>query len=44
MQIPILAGFDIGHGKQNLTIPVGITATLNTDRQLLSFSQPATIG
>ncbi|MGD8723876.1 MAG: LD-carboxypeptidase, partial [Desulfobacterales bacterium] len=44
MQIPILAGFDIGHGKQNLTIPVGITATLNTDRQLLSFAQPATIG
>jgi muramoyltetrapeptide carboxypeptidase len=42
--IPILAGFDVGHGKQNLTIPLGIEATLDADRQLLSFSQAATIG
>ena len=41
---PILAGFDVGHGEQNLTMPLGIEATLDTDRQLLSFSQPATIG
>ena len=40
---PILAGFDVGHGEQNLTIPFGIDATLDTDRQLLSFTQPATI-
>jgi muramoyltetrapeptide carboxypeptidase len=44
IHIPILAGFDIGHGKQNMTIPFGIEATLDTDKQLLSFSQPATIG
>ena len=44
MHIPILAGFDVGHGRQNMTIPIGMTATLNTDRQLLSFAQPATIG
>jgi muramoyltetrapeptide carboxypeptidase len=42
--IPILAGFDVGHGKQNLTIPFGIEATLDTDRQLLSFDEPATVG
>lgn len=42
--IPILAGFDVGHGKQNMTIPFGLVATLDTDQQLLSFSQPATIG
>lgn len=40
---PILAGFDVGHGHQNLTIPLGIDAVLDTDRQLLSFTQPATI-
>jgi len=44
VHIPILAGFDIGHGKQNTTIPFGIEAVLDTDRQVLSFSQPATVG
>jgi muramoyltetrapeptide carboxypeptidase len=41
---PILAGFDVGHGAQNLTMPFGIDATLDTDRQILSFVEPATIG
>lgn len=43
IDIPILAGFDIGHGKQNMTIPCGIEATLDTDKQLLSFTQSATV-
>ncbi|MGD9179992.1 MAG: LD-carboxypeptidase [Desulfobacterales bacterium] len=42
--IPILAGFDVGHGKQNLTIPFGVYATLDTDKQVLSFDQSATVG
>ncbi len=41
--VPILAGFDVGHGKQNTTIPFGVDATLDTDKQSLSFDQPATI-
>jgi len=41
--IPILAGFDVGHGQQNMTIPFGLAATLDTDKQLLSFAQPATV-
>ena len=41
--IPILAGFDIGHGTQNMTVPFGMIATLDTHRQLLSFAKPATI-
>ncbi len=41
--IPVLAGFDIGHGKQNMTIPLGIEAVLDTDRQVLSFVEPATV-
>jgi muramoyltetrapeptide carboxypeptidase len=40
--VPILAGFDVGHGQQNTTIPLGIDATLDTDKQILSFDQPAT--
>lgn len=41
--IPILAGFDIGHGKQNFTIPLGLSATLDADRKQLLFHEPATL-
>lgn len=40
--IPILAGFDIGHGEHNLTIPMGLSATLDTDKKQLLFHEPAT--
>jgi len=40
--IPMLAGFEVGHGKNNITIPIGLNATLDTDRQLLLFHEPAT--
>ncbi len=40
--IPILAGFEAGHGRSNITIPMGLEATLDADRHLLSFHEPAT--
>ena len=40
--IPILAGFEVGHGKNNITIPIGLNATVDTDTQLLSFYKSAT--
>ncbi len=43
MNIPILAGFDIGHGPVNLTLPMGIQATLDTERQALSYNESAVI-
>ena len=39
--IPILAGLDVGHGKTNITVPMGLTATLEADRQRLTFHEPA---
>ncbi len=39
--IPILAGFAAGHGKENITIPFGLKATLDTGGKLLSFKWPA---
>lgn len=42
--IPILAGFDVGHGNINLTIPFGIEATLDADKYLLSYHRAATVG
>jgi len=41
--IPILAGFDIGHGGNNVTLPIGLEATLDADRQRLRFHAPATV-
>jgi muramoyltetrapeptide carboxypeptidase len=40
--IPIMAGFEAGHRMQNLTIPLGVEATLDADKHTLSFLQAAT--
>ncbi len=40
-QIPILAGFDLGHGPENLTIPLGLRANLDTEKGNLQFEEPA---
>lgn len=38
--IPVLAGFAAGHGKENIAIPFGLKATLDADGKLLSFKWP----
>jgi len=43
-KIPIIAGFEVGHGKRNLAIPIGLNATVNTEQKLLVFNEPATTG
>jgi muramoyltetrapeptide carboxypeptidase len=42
--IPVLAGLDAGHGRHNLTIPLGIEATLDADRHSLIYHRAATTG
>ena len=42
-QIPILAGMDFGHGSRNITIPIGLTATLDAEQRRLVYHRPATI-
>ena len=39
--IPILAGFDMGHGEHNLTVPMGLGAILDTAKKRLLFDEPA---
>jgi len=41
LEIPILAGFDVGHEAVNLTLPVGVPAILDTASKTLSFQPPA---
>ena len=43
-KIPILAGLEVGHGKRNFAIPIGLNATVNADQKLLFFHEPATTG
>lgn len=40
--IPILSGLTAGHGPVNLTVPIGLTATLNAGEKRLFFHEPAT--
>ena len=42
--VPILAGLDSGHGNYNLTIPLGIEATLDAARHSLTYQRAATTG
>lgn len=40
-QIPILAGFDIGHGIPNITVPIGPEAILDTESGTLAYMHSA---
>ena len=40
-EIPILGGFNIGHGNTNLTIPMGVSVTIDADRHMLKFHEAA---
>ncbi len=39
-KIPILGGFEIGHGKVNRAVPIGSPVVLDTNRGSLGFLQP----
>lgn len=37
IHIPILAGFDIGHGPDNIAVPFGFEAVLDADHHMLTY-------
>ena len=39
IHIPILAGFNIGHGPDNIALPFGLEAVLDADHHLLTYRQ-----
>jgi muramoyltetrapeptide carboxypeptidase len=39
---PILSGAPVGHGRRNLTLPLGLTATLDAGASTLTYHQTAT--
>lgn len=42
--IPVLAGFEAGHGGENLTFPLGLTARLDTAAGTLAWERAGTAG
>ncbi len=40
---PVLRGFPVGHGRTNLTLPMGLTAQLTSDPPQLQFDSAATV-
>jgi len=42
LQVSSIAGLEVGHGKRNLAIPIGLNATVNADQKILTFDEPAT--
>jgi len=43
LDIPVIKNLSFGHIKGKITIPVGIKATINTDKMYLSFDENAVI-
>lgn len=40
VDIPVVTGLPLGHGRKNMTLPIGIRAALDTDKSELSFLEP----
>lgn len=38
--IPVVAGFPAGHGDKNITIPIGVSAEVDTSKRRLTFPEP----
>jgi len=43
MDIPVAAGFSLGHGPDNTTLPLGIPAELDTDHMKLSLLESSVV-
>ena len=41
--VPVLYGFAAGHGREQLTLPLGVLAVLDADRGTLAFPEAATV-
>ena len=43
LHVPLVAGFPAGHGENNLTLPLGMPAHLDTRRMTLSTTKPCVV-
>ena len=38
--IPVMTGLPVGHGKENITLPLGLKVSIDTDQMALSLAEP----
>jgi muramoyltetrapeptide carboxypeptidase len=43
LDIPVVTGMPVGHGAINGAVPIGLTATMDTDTMTLAMSEPCVI-
>ncbi len=43
LPFPIMTGLPVGHGEENLALPVGVRAVLDTSRMTLELKEPCTM-
>jgi muramoyltetrapeptide carboxypeptidase len=43
LNIPLVTGMPVGHGAMNSAVPIGLTATIDTDTMTLATSEPCVI-
>lgn len=41
LKIPIISGLPVGHGEENISLPLGLPALLDTDNMVLKIKEPA---
>ncbi|MFH1351209.1 MAG: LD-carboxypeptidase [Pseudomonadota bacterium] len=39
LNIPVVSGLPVGHGQENMAVPLGLPAMLDTDRMTLAFAE-----
>jgi len=42
LSVPVVTGLPVGHGDENISVPLGLPAQLDTDRMVLGIEEPAT--
>jgi muramoyltetrapeptide carboxypeptidase len=38
-KIPVMSGLPVGHGRENITLPLGLKTSIDTDDMILSFAE-----
>jgi len=42
LSVPVVTGLPVGHGDENISVPLGLPALIDTDRMVLEIEEPAT--
>jgi muramoyltetrapeptide carboxypeptidase len=43
LEIPIVSGLKVGHGRENIVVPLGVSAVLDSESMTLSITEPCVL-